>query len=110
MQIWEKEKSRNSNEFYRWLVQRKRTPFSTFYICEENPYWHFFFLFSDPYFTEVATILNLRMHPTDVIYGTTPGNRSLHRKNGANPDDRVRSSKINVATYDNGLDAVEATT
>lgn len=69
-----------------------------------------FFLFSDPYFTEDATILNLRMHPTDVIYGTTPGNRSLHRKNGANPDDRVRSSKINVATYDNGLDAVEATT
>lgn len=38
------------------------------------------------------------------------GKPVAHRKDGTNPDDRVRSSKINVATYDNGLDAVEATT
>lgn len=38
------------------------------------------------------------------------GKPVAHRKDGTNPDDRVRSGKINVATYDNGLDAVEATT
>lgn len=97
-------------------MQRKRTLFlfrSLFFTFVKKISVDIFFLFSDPYFTEIpyfATILSLRVHPTDVIYGTTPGNGSLHRKNGANPDDRVRSSKINVATYDNGLDAVEATT